>query len=279
MIVGRKRFNSHRIRKAKEEPKGFNYDIALIIAPLSALSYVILYLLKVGYFSYFNIPFNFITVDIVDSAGVLFIFFLFSLILAIFFLRKNKVNEYKKKSPKINKYIGKILKKIETKWWLYVLILFIIVIGFLFCLVIFTLIIRTFIPSIFHALCIALAILLIIYCLFFKQLVKEKFSTISILFTLLLSFTIGSCIFLVGFTYPLFKESYVFVSGGNLNEDKDYVLIGRYEESLIVSEVDLVENRVTRNFKIIETESNHEYNLTFYKEEVGRLHTGSVDFR
>jgi hypothetical protein len=205
-------------------------DIALFIAPITALCYGLTYIKKLGTYIYYGIPPALIDLNINSLTVGILSFSPFLIVIIYFFYRMiRKIKKYKPQEKKITKKKNKVVD----------LILFITSIALYGIIHYFYQ--RSFgnITYLFFVNGLLLAIGIISIYVFYKK--KNYFLTliVGILYSSFLSFTLG-------------------IGGGALNisytiiqvNNQDYVLLETYKEHYIIAPVDLNSKVISRKITL-----------------------------
>jgi hypothetical protein len=207
---------------------------AFVIAPLTAISYGVAFLYKVGYFMYFNLPTFFIdlTLNALISAlmGILPIFFSFLL-----FLPK-VIEDIKNMNSKIEEFGGMNKKKLIFQTIL-------VLIGFMLYLLFLIAIIKYIGYGVL--IWVAIAIFSVVFIFVVIRLYRRnRYFTIvtwTLIFLLISSFSIG-------LSDATTNREYVI-----LEMDKTkYVIIETYKEYYIIAPVDIKKKKIAPNYKLVE---------------------------
>jgi TRAP-type uncharacterized transport system fused permease subunit len=232
--------------QAKKNKKKFEKnDIALFLAPITALCYGLVYTLELGKYNYYGIPTSLIELDLNSlTSGILT---LFPMLLIIFFFIYHLF--FKIKSNKTND-LEEDVKKKSSKWSLVrdiaTLVVLIYICGFIYGLYI------KYFGNITYLIFILVMIFLVFIIFMIRFYKKENYT--NTLITGILFFIIFS--FSLGYIAPALNTHHVVIQVKNQN----YILLENYKENFILSPVDLKTKTLKREL-ILKNIADDDYKI------------------
>jgi hypothetical protein len=260
MIVGYDKGNKRSFEA--ETLTKHSFDIAVIIAPISALSYGLLYIFYIGYYAFYDIPFTFININIGNSAGILIIISLTAFYLLIGLVKFRDINHrlHRNRVSSPNEKPSTVFTPILVSLILFIFLYYIMGLmldyetnSLLFC----------FVPYILLCLIMRIAGVTL-------RSNNVTYSSILILIFLLIVW-LGSASYLIGNTYPGFKREYLFIESKHLDIDKNFIVLDKGTDSLLIAEVDLKNKKLTRNYQVIKYINDENFSVKLTLKKIGRI--------